>query len=366
MSHLTDADDSNSCLRLPALPCLTDNLPGIGGLIKHVPQDFVVEEVPAYMPCGTGDHLFLWIEKRDTSAEQLTRHCAQVLGVKPSEIGVAGLKDRQAVTRQYISVPIRSAPETARLETEQIRVLEATPHRNKLRTGHTRGNRFSILVRDVCHDALGRAQAVAEQIQIAGFPNYFGSQRFGVNGETAMMGFELLRGTMQPTTLRPNRQKFLLRLALSAAQSALFNHFLVRRISEGLLHRVLRGDVMQVVESGGCFVADDLDAEQPRYDVRQTVVTGPIFGPKMKQPGGEPLNWEAAILELYNLNGGHFRRFPKLTSGTRRPLLVQPTELSIDEEPEGLRFQFRLPSGTYATTLMREFMKNDPEAIRSR
>src|SRR5579871_829921 len=86
-------------------PLLTADLPGIGGRIKQVPEDFEVEEIPAYEPCGTGDFLYLWIEKRGMGAEYFVRQVAKRLEIPPGEVGTAGLKDRHAVTRQMVSVP---------------------------------------------------------------------------------------------------------------------------------------------------------------------------------------------------------------------------------------------------------------------
>lgn len=339
------------------LPFVTAELPGIGGLLKHVPEDFEVEEIPAYEPSGSGEHLFLWIEKRDISAEQLTRHLSRAWGIPASEIGTAGLKDRRAVTRQYVSIPARPEPQTAGVDTESIRILRSARHGNKLRTGHLKGNRFSILVRDVVPDAPARAEAIAERIRALGFPNYFGEQRFGREGETLSLGFELLRGTKTQRDLRGGNARFLLRLALSAVQSHLFNEALAERLADGLLHRVLAGDVMEVVASGGKFVAEDAQAEQDRLDHREIVVTGPMFGPKMKSPTGVPAERETRLLERHGLSAADFLRFQKLTSGTRRPYLIWLDELSVASEPDGLRFRFTLPSGTYATTLLREFQK---------
>ena len=88
-----------------APPLLTADLPGIGGKIKTAPEDFEVEEIPAYEPSGQGDFLYLWIEKRDMGAEYFARQIAKRLGIPPGEIGTAGLKDRRAVTRQWVSLP---------------------------------------------------------------------------------------------------------------------------------------------------------------------------------------------------------------------------------------------------------------------
>lgn len=345
---------------LPETPCLTADLPGIGGVIKQEPGDFEVEEIPAYEPCGRGEHLFLWIEKRDTGAEELVRHLARMLDVSASEIGTAGLKDRRAVTRQYVSVPAECVDRIGDVDTGHIRVLDWDFHANKLRRGHLRGNRFSILVRDVEDDALSRAEAVRDELARSGFPNYFGTQRFGDNGETLAIGLDLLRGNKTAGDLPRGRRRFLQRLALSAAQSALFNRTLAVRMTDGLLHRVLPGDVMQVRASGGLFNAEELPAEQQRFDERETVATGPMFGVKMRHATGEAGTRERCVLETAELTIDNFREFKRLIPGVRRPYLVYVDDLTIDPEPEGLRFRFTLPPGAYATVLLHEFCKADP------
>jgi tRNA pseudouridine13 synthase len=332
-------------------------LPGIGGELKHLPGDFEVDEIPAYLPSGTGDHLFVWIEKTGVAADQLTRHLARVLQVPLQDIGMAGLKDRQGITRQYVSVPAHCAEQLPAVETDRIRVLHAARHPNKLRTGHLRGNRFSILLRGVAENALPRAIAIRERIDRQGFPNYYGEQRFGRADETAQLGFDLLRGTKTPADIPAARRKMLLRLGLSAAQSELFNQALKQRLTDGLLHQVCAGDVMQVVASGGMFVSDDAAADQARFDRREIVVSGPMFGPKMKPPRGEIAEREARLLEAAGLRAEDFSRYKKLTLGTRRPYLVWPDDLQLAAEPEGLRFRFSLPTGSYATVLLREFQK---------
>src|SRR5580692_3991197 len=115
-----------------SLPFLTADLPGTGGTLKQEPEDFVVEEIPAYEPCGEGEHLFLWMEKQDVSGEELLRHVARRLGISSGDIGMAGIKDRRAITRQWISVPVRCEPLAAQIETERIKVLTSARHGNKL------------------------------------------------------------------------------------------------------------------------------------------------------------------------------------------------------------------------------------------
>src|SRR5262249_18009661 len=111
-------------------PLLTADLPGIGGRIKSVPQDFEVEEVPAYGPSGSGPFLFLWIEKRAMGAESFSRQVAHRLVIPVGEVGTAGLKDRHAVTRQMVSVPDRAEQRLAQLEGDGLRLLNVNRHTN--------------------------------------------------------------------------------------------------------------------------------------------------------------------------------------------------------------------------------------------
>jgi tRNA pseudouridine13 synthase len=341
------------------LPWITANLPGIGGTSKGCSEDFRVEEIPAYPPEGAGEFLFLWVEKTGLSAEQLTSHLARTLKIAHQDIGMAGMKDRQAVTLQMVSVPARCEPLLASFEHEQTRILEVHRHRHKLRTGHLKGNRFSILVRDVCDGALEIALAIAAKLEKSGVPNFFGDQRFGRDAETLRLGLELLKGTKSPGAIPRARRKFLLRLALSAAQSALFNRALVERFRDDLVHKVITGDVMQVTASGGPFVVENPVVEQSRFDAREIVISGPIFGPKMKQPSGEVVLREDRLLADAGIPREAFERFSNLTPGTRRPYLIWLEELKIEAEADGIRLAFTLPSGCYATVALREFQKNE-------
>ncbi len=342
-----------------SLPYLTAELTGVKGVIKREPRDFVVEEQPLYEPCGEGDHLYLWVEKRDVSAELLTQHIARALGIARADIGVAGLKDRRAVTRQFVSVPAACEGRIKKINSDDIRVLTRTRHGNKLKTGHLRGNRFDVLVRETVSDALSRANPIAEVIRSHGFPNFYGEQRFGFDGETLSLGVDILTGQKSERDIPRGRRRFLLRLSLSAVQSAIFNEVLRRRIEDGLLTRVLEGDVMQVRASGGPFVAEDVSREQERFDQEETVISGPMYGLKMRHPTGEAAEREGAVLAEFGLTPASFAAWRKLLPGTRRPLVMAADELSLTEEQDGLRLQFALNRGTYATSLLREFMKTE-------
>lgn len=352
-------------------PLFTADLPGIGGRIKTVPEDFEVEEIPAYQPSGSGDFLYLWIEKRDMGAEFFVRQVARRLEISPGDVGSAGLKDRHAVTRQMISVPVHVEDRLSRLDGDGIRVLQVSRHSNKLRPGHLHGNRFRVLIREVDPNAAApdALQSIVARLKEQGLPNYYGPQRFGRDAETLLLGLHLL-GAPWPlpesaasTFQVPRRiSPFLKKLALSAAQSGLFNHYLARRLEDGLLHRVLPGDVMAKVPFGGLFVTEEQAAEQARFDRHEIVPSGPIFGRKTFAAKDEAAAREAETLAAFGLTPGAFAGFGKLVQGTRRHNLVYLDDLAAASDPEGMRLSFSLPAGSYATVLLREIMKADLDA----
>jgi tRNA pseudouridine13 synthase len=336
-------------------PFLTADLPGVGGRIKTIDDDFEVEEIPAYPPSGEGAFLYLWIEKRNMGAEYFTRQIARRLNIPVSEVGMAGMKDRHAVARQMVSVPAEVESRLKDLDGDGLRVLSVNRHGNKLKPGHLHGNRFRILLRGIVEGAGGWIAPIVERLKRDGLPNFYGAQRFGHDGETGKLGFTMLRGD---ATAGP-RKPFLRKLALSAAQSALFNCCLARRMRDGLLRRVLSGDVMMKWPFGGMFVAHQVETEQGRFDRREIVTAGPMFGRKMFASEDEAARREAELLSEAGLTTQSFHGFGKLLSGTRRHNLIYVDDLAASDEAEGVRLTFTLPAGSYATILLREITKKE-------
>ena len=334
------------------LPYLTAALPGTGGVLRTVPEDFVVDEVPAYPPSGAGDHVFVRIEKRGLTTAQAVQRISRTLGVGERDVGVAGMKDRHAVTRQWLSLPPPVTPEQAlALELEDVRVLEAARHAHKLRTGHVRANRFVLRVRGVVPDAAARAQAIMGVLaRPPGAPNFYGEQRFGREGDNAARGREMLAGG------KPPRDKKLARLLVSALQSELFNAWLTARMTDGLYARVLAGDVLRKL-GGGMFTCEDAATDEARLLAGELVVTGPMFGDKMRAAAGDAGAREDAILAAAGLARDSFASVRAIAEGTRRDASIQVGEPSVAADGETLEVAFTLPGGAYATTVMREVMK---------
>jgi tRNA pseudouridine13 synthase len=309
------------------------------------PEDFQVDELPAYAPSGEGTHTFVRVEKRLRTTEEVARDLARAAGVAPREVGYAGRKDRMAVATQWLSVPGLSPERALSLALPGARVLEAARHPHKLRTGQLRGNRFRILARDVAQGAARAAAAALEEILRVGMENRFGGQRFGRDGANAALGRALLAGGPGPRDRR--RARFL----LSALQAEVFNAVLERR--RPALDRVEPGDVALVHASGGLFVVEDALREAPRARAFEISATGPIFGTRVLEPQGAVASLEREVMEACGVPASGWRapRGVRLR-GARRSLRVRPEEARAEAVPEGLRLTCTLPPGSYATVLL--------------
>lgn len=333
---------------------LTAGLPGTGGRTRASPQDFEVEEIPAYLPSGEGEHLFLWVEKVGLDTPEAARHLASALGLRADEVSWAGLKDRVAVTRQWLSVPARAETALASVAARpDLRVLSQARHGNKLRVGHLRGNRFRIRIRDA--ERPEAAGPVMERLVAEGLPNAFGEQRFG-RGDTALRGRALLLGERLPS--RPSA--FERKLYVSAYQSLLFNRMLEARLGAGTLRRALAGDVMRKTDSGGLFVCREPEVDQARIERGEIAPTGPMFGWKMPRAEGAVDAAELAVLSAEGLTLDGFRRLGSIAEGTRRPFLVPVSEATWAVDGATVELAFTLPTGSYATVLLDEVMKDPP------
>lgn len=361
--------DSQLDLRLPYL---TNALPGIGGELRVTPDDFVVEEIPLYLPQGEGQHLYVRLTKVGRTTKEIQRQLEQLFGLRRGDVSFAGLKDKQARATQTFSLNVGHQP-PAYAESAAQRIAEALPvevhwakfHRNKLQPGHLLGNRFVIRVSNIgcgAAEAEARLAAIGQAIHSQGLPNFFGPQRFGFDGGNVRQGLALLLGG------RTQHDRWLRRFLISSYQSYLCNRYLARRLEIGAFDHLLPGDVAKKYATGGMFNVEDVAQEQPRYAQHEISFTAPLYGPKMWEAQAEAAALEAQVLAESPVTLAHLTA--ARVEGTRRlgRLLVGDLRARIlDAPPDGtgpsVVVEFQLPKGAFATTVMRELMKVDLAAL---
>jgi tRNA pseudouridine13 synthase len=311
---------------------------------------FLVEEIPAYLPAGEGEHAYLWIEKQNLTTLDAVHRLARVLGASDRDVGYAGMKDRHATTRQWLSV-LGVDPTVAKDATvDGLRILSVSRHKNKLRVGHLQGNHFEVVLTDLADGEAAAIEAALRNFASKGIANRFGHQRFGAAGDNLAVGLEVLRGTRRESDAR--RRKLL----LSAVQSAVFNRVLELRAENDGLLTVRDGDILEKVASGGQFVGSDPATEQARVEAGEIVPTAPMPGSRVREPapGTAARDLEDRALASLGIGAEELAQVGRSLPGTRRPVVVKITlgEPAAAVEPAGLRLRFSLPAGSYATVVL--------------
>lgn len=312
-------------------------LTGASGTLKAHNEDFRVDELPLAMPGGEGEHIWLHIEKNGANTAWIAKRLAEFAGVKEMDIGYAGMKDRNAITRQWFSVylPKGGTPDFGQLNDAEMTVLTQARHNKKLRRGDLLGNRFSLRLRDVQGDE-SALEANLLQIQQHGVPNYFGEQRFGHGGNNIESGRAMLAGEIR--VRNPGKKS----IYLSAIRSLIFNEVLGERIRRGLWGQTLAGDL-----------TDDMGQ-----------LTAPLWG------RGRLATTDDALALETEVAAGHAQLCDGLEHAglkqERRALAAIPDSLRWEwqqgAQNRDLVLTFSLPAGYYATSVIREIMQTqEPE-----
>jgi tRNA pseudouridine13 synthase len=336
------------------------DLPAIGGRIGPHPEDFVVDEVPLYPASGQGDHWFVRLRKREATTLELRAAVAVAAGVAAADVGYAGMKDKHAVTTQWLSVPVvRARPPEAWVLPAAFEVLEVARHNNKLRLGHLAANRFRIRLEQLLPGARDAVAAFFARLEAQGIANFFGAQRFGRNNDNLQGALlSLRRGRLGPRA--GTRGKFM----ASVIQSEVFNRYAMARVALGR-ERLLAGDVVRFSDGRAMFGVEDPEREQARLERGELRLTGPMVGPKMKESSGLPWQLEQQALASLGLDAAALSSLGRWAPGTRRDLLLWPRDLAIEAVAEAggaesLTVAFELPAGAYASLVVRTLTRQDP------
>jgi len=385
----------------------------LAGKSKTFPTDFVVEEVPLYAPSGEGEHLYVTVRKTNMSHEQCVRQIAKQFNVSKRDVGCAGRKDFRAVTTQMFSVYVRGKKPEVPETIGNLDVLCSSYHGNKLRLGHLIGNEFTLRIREIDVNRLPEVEQRLFELSKTGMPNFFGPQRFGNYGNNHALGLALIKEEYEDLVVKllcgnerhhdfvragelkkafdawpfgqpaernvlealvygrsaqqacKKIEKPLRKLWVNALQSHLFNETLQARVEDGTWDKLLLGDLAWKHDGGGRtfeITEEELQEKEllTRVDSFALSASGPLWGSKMREPSGDVLAKELQVRELYSLEEKHFDSMRTYAQGARRPLRVQvekPTvSLSSDEHGEFFELKFALPSGSYATTLIKQIL----------
>lgn len=322
--------------------------PPCTGVIRAVPEDFLVDEISLFDPDGEGEHLLLRIEKRNTNTEWVAGLLARHAGVPRRDVSYAGQKDRNAVTRQWFSVRLAGQPEPdwRELDCSEIKILESARHGRKLRTGALKGNRFTIRVSEFDGDQSALKKCLA-RVEKEGVPNYFGEQRFGREGGNIASAEALFRGELK----RLKRQKR--GIYLSAARSLLFNRVLAFRVTSGSWNTPLPGERLMLDGSRSSFLAEQIDSElEQRYHSMDIHTSGPLWGQGDVMVSGKIAELEAAVVENEALLREGLERYGLKME--RRALRMPVSDLNWSIQGTLLTLEFSLPKGSFATSFLRE------------
>lgn len=327
--------------------------PPAAAVIRSTPEDFMVTEELGFEPSGEGEHAFLYLQKRELNSMELLQRVATLSGVAERDIGISGLKDRNAVTRQWFSVGLAGRPEPDWKELEaagDVQVLASARHLRKLRRGVHRANRFKLTLREVSGERSALEQRL-EQVRKEGVPNYFGEQRFGRGGATLEQALRW-SGSGGRRLTRAKRS-----LYLSALRACLFNKLLAGRVVAGDWNRILDGDVCMLQGSRSLFACEQADEKLSARASEGDLHPGlPLWGKGISPASAqrarqqrELLQPDSAVCEFLEQAG--------------LELAWRPARLLADDfcwkfcDDGALQLDFSLGAGAYATALLGEIVR---------
>jgi len=322
--------------------------PKIRGTIRQRSEDFDVSEFLSFQPSGNGEHLFLLIEKKDCNTDWVAKELQKQYQLTSREIGYAGKKDRYSLSRQWFSLHLPGREVSiADLDHSDFRVLKAIRHNRKLRKGAIAYNRFKLTIRAL--------SAPLDQDRIAsivehGFPNYFGYQRFGHHASNLEKAGLLFSSQIK---VRSRNKRG---LYLSAARSYLFNLMLAARVNNGTWNKALPGDCLSVDGSQSYFVCEVVEKDiQTRLQTGELHISGWLAGKQDSETTGEAA--ESETIAIANFQSWRVGLINAKMDSSRRPMRIMPRNLVVKSESDDRAvIEFDLPSGAFATSLLRELM----------
>ena len=331
--------------------------PKAKGLLRVNQSDFKVFEQLPFLPCGEGEHLFIHIRKTGANTVFVARELAKYFKVKEQLVSYAGLKDRFAVTEQWFGVhlPGKQEYDLTDLVIEGVEVLSYSRHNKKLRTGALTGNHFELILREVTE--LKALNEIWQKIVEQGVPNYFGEQRFGIDGGNIDKALALFSGTK----VKDKKKRG---MYLSAARSCIFNDILNERIKQNIFSNMQVGDVVMLSGTQSVFRVDEVDEVITQRLIGKDVdITASMWGAGELMTDAAPQAFEQQVAENHLEFSQGLPRFGLKQERRRIRLVIDnanievlSNETSQKEALPSVKISFSLAAGSYATTVLRELI----------
>ena len=386
-SNSQEQDDAQA---LRNWPQLLDNLsyangePEVFADIKASPEDFVVTEQMDVEPTGEGEHIWLDITKVRRNTDAVAKSLARFAGVANRDVGYSGLKDFDAVTRQWFSVwrPKGAPLDLDNYQFDGVTINSIKSHSRKIKRGTHRSNHFQIRLkalelhsevlgtRALNDDALDLSdlksslEARLNAIQKIGAPNYFGTQRFGRNAGNLPQALAMFNGDKRV------KDRNLRGILLSSARSWLFNSVLSQRIVNGSWQRLFIGEPANLDSTNSVFTVENELADVERLKRLDIHPTAPLWGQGSKESisgfSEELLNLETTAMAPYadlqigveNARIDYQRRAIRLAAKKLTWRYEQTESNQID-----CILDFELNRGQFATSILRELVSIRPKPV---
>ncbi len=376
--------------------------PDFSGVIKAVPSDFVVVEQLDVEISNQGEHFWLDIRKTGLSSDRVAKALARHSNVAYRDVGYSGMKDVQAVTRQWFSVwmPKQLDFDWSDFAMDDVEVLGVYKHSRKIKRGTHKANYFEIRVTDLSPQSeyqnssdgkendFGTLQQRLEIIKHQGVPNYFGEQRFGRNANNLARAQGLFARELKI------KDRSLKSIVLSSARSFLFNLVVSARIKNGTWQSLFANEPAALDGSNAIFTSgNDAESEvenEQRLQALDIHPTAPLWGKEKSKRDRrnnskndrDASNEEKAELkanagaasQLVEFETAVLAQDVELQRGLeqhgldmqRRALRCVPKDMQYHFEENSLVLKFTLQAGQFATSVLRELVTTQqvPSALK--
>ncbi len=382
-----------------------------------------MSEILPYELSGNGDFFYIFFEKEKLNTMEVVLWICKQTKLKREQLGIAGLKDKEGITKQRISISQKylktcgGKDQFLKLLAEKVKILKTSRHYEPLAVGKNQGNHFEIRLRKremLPTELKNELESKLEKSKESWFPNAFWIQRFGKGNKNFKKAAKLFAGEEEL------KGGYEVKFKLQAFGSMRFNEYVMKRREKQAF--LLEGDIMvNGWNAFGTWVAEYREGKLQHFDywkIKEEVAgkrfntkereawkgnQNPLdccanarndkflepqhflrsndYNPDLRFPTG-PVLWMEQLLARAGSEARTFDDWLIAESGFnhkgiqiseryqlygfRRPLWVKAKNLEWKRGNSDLILSFSLPTGAYASVFLAEFLKTlDPKGCEA-